>query len=216
MAVGLTVSGVWYSRDGGCLCGAQNLSAENLSPVQLNSAAGAPWLHVSSHSTLPPSPEASAVPTGIGGGGAREQPFGKHSLAAMPSCVGGGHGKRREWGVWSSRTHKTPAVGRNLSCRVKSTSLSLLFYFIFGILVPQPGLEPVPPALRARSLSHWTAREAPPRFSLFKVCRNCDYLSSRHPPTPHTWLTLSLFPTKLIWIHIPSLNVLLMALTSFN
>ena len=30
-----------------------------------------------------------------------------------------------------------------------------------GILVPQPGIEPVPPALEARSLTHWTTREVP-------------------------------------------------------
>ena len=30
----------------------------------------------------------------------------------------------------------------------------------YGILVPQLGIEPVPPAVEARSLNHWTAREA--------------------------------------------------------
>ena len=30
-----------------------------------------------------------------------------------------------------------------------------------GILVSWPGIEPVPPALAARNLNHWTAREAP-------------------------------------------------------
>ena len=30
---------------------------------------------------------------------------------------------------------------------------------LVGILVPQPGVEPVPPAVEARSLNHWTARE---------------------------------------------------------
>ena len=40
------------------------------------------------------------------------------------------------------------------------------FYFIFwlyctacGILVPQPGIEPVSPAVEAQSLNHWTARK---------------------------------------------------------
>ena len=49
----------------------------------------------------------------------------------------------------------------------------VLFYFIFylliflashvacGILVPQPGMEPEPHAVGARSLNHWTAREVP-------------------------------------------------------
>ena len=29
------------------------------------------------------------------------------------------------------------------------------------ILVPQPGIEPVPPAVEVWSLNHWTAREIP-------------------------------------------------------
>ena len=33
-----------------------------------------------------------------------------------------------------------------------------------GILVPWPGIEPVPPALEAWSPSHWTAREFPTIF----------------------------------------------------
>ena len=30
---------------------------------------------------------------------------------------------------------------------------------VCGILVTQPGMEPVPPALEAQRLNHWTARE---------------------------------------------------------
>ena len=30
-----------------------------------------------------------------------------------------------------------------------------------GILVPSPGIEPVPPALGAWSLNHWASREVP-------------------------------------------------------
>ena len=45
----------------------------------------------------------------------------------------------------------------------------LLFFFFFfwpyhmacGLLVPQPGIEPVPPAVEAWSLNHWMAREVP-------------------------------------------------------
>ena len=36
-------------------------------------------------------------------------------------------------------------------------------------LVPQPGIEPRPAALGARSLNHWTTREMPLKFSL-KYC----------------------------------------------
>ena len=62
------------------------------------------------------------------------------------------------------------------------------FNFIFwlrcmscGMLVPRPGIEPVPPALGAQSLNHWTTREVPAvlflkldiirtRKSLLKIC----------------------------------------------
>ena len=43
-----------------------------------------------------------------------------------------------------------------------------LFFFFFWphcaacrILVPQPGIEPTPPAVEAQKLNHWTAREVP-------------------------------------------------------
>ena len=32
---------------------------------------------------------------------------------------------------------------------------------VCGTLVLQPGIEPVPPAVEAQSLNHWTAREVP-------------------------------------------------------
>ena len=50
--------------------------------------------------------------------------------------------------------------------------LKLIFLFTFwpcGILVPQPEMEPVPPALETQSLNHWVAREVPPSF-LFWIC----------------------------------------------
>ena len=41
--------------------------------------------------------------------------------------------------------------------------LFLLFFFCWaaalGILLPRPGIEPEPPAVEVRSLSHWTARD---------------------------------------------------------
>ena len=46
-------------------------------------------------------------------------------------------------------------------------SISLFFFFFwphcaaYGIIVPQPGIEPSPPAVEAQSLTHWTARELP-------------------------------------------------------
>ena len=51
------------------------------------------------------------------------------------------------------------------------SKVSLSFFFFWpchtacGILVPRPGIEPVPPAVEARGLNHWTTREVPiPRF----------------------------------------------------
>ena len=47
------------------------------------------------------------------------------------------------------------------------TIFSQMFLFFWlhsvacGILVPQPGIKPVPSALGAQSLNHWTAREVP-------------------------------------------------------
>ena len=38
-----------------------------------------------------------------------------------------------------------------------------------GILVPRPGIKPVPPALGARSLNHWTAREVPNRVQVLDL-----------------------------------------------
>ena len=32
---------------------------------------------------------------------------------------------------------------------------------ICGILVPQPGIKPMPPAVEVWSLNHWTTREVP-------------------------------------------------------
>ena len=51
--------------------------------------------------------------------------------------------------------------------------LLLLFLFfgrtegLWGILVPQPGIEPMLPAVEARSPNHWTTREVPPKVLFF-------------------------------------------------
>ena len=47
---------------------------------------------------------------------------------------------------------------------VCSFSLKLFFWpccTTYGILVPRPRIEPMPPALEAWSFNHWTAREVP-------------------------------------------------------
>ena len=42
-----------------------------------------------------------------------------------------------------------------------------------GIIVPRPGIEPVPPAVEARSLNHWTTGEVPYVYNLKKL-PNCS------------------------------------------
>ena len=55
-----------------------------------------------------------------------------------------------------------------------------LFFFFFwsrctacGILVPQPGIELMPPAMEAWSPNHWTTKEFPGRHlnPAFKICK---------------------------------------------
>ena len=47
------------------------------------------------------------------------------------------------------------------------THQSVLFFFFWlcpvacGTFVPQPGIEPIPPAVGAQNLNQWTAREVP-------------------------------------------------------
>ena len=47
----------------------------------------------------------------------------------------------------------------------EGTCLILAFFFFFHktcyILLPQLGIEPMPPAVEAQSLNHWTTREVP-------------------------------------------------------
>ena len=57
-----------------------------------------------------------------------------------------------------------------------------LFLFLFwpchttcGVLVSQPGIEPMPPAVEAQSLNHWTAREVPTVTS-FRMLNNFSFL----------------------------------------
>ena len=47
-------------------------------------------------------------------------------------------------------------------CQVLVVACELLVEACMQDLVPQPGIEPGSPALRAQSLTHWTTREVPP------------------------------------------------------
>ena len=65
-----------------------------------------------------------------------------------------------------------------------------------SFLVPQPGIKPVPPAVEAWSLNHWTTREVPDirsnsvlilsAQSQHALHRTKDSVSSECPPTPET------------------------------
>ena len=46
-------------------------------------------------------------------------------------------------------------------------------YTAYGILVPQPGIEPIPLAMKARSPNHWTARETIGKVFFFKKLKKC-------------------------------------------
>ena len=78
-----------------------------------------------------------------------------------------------------------------------------------GILVPQPGVEPTPPAVEAQCPNHWTTREDPLRgFLKVKVAQSCLTLCNPTDCTIHgtilarilEWVAYSLlhgiFPTQ--------------------
>ena len=73
-----------------------------------------------------------------------------------------------------SRRRKT---GRELGWQVSLISGLFFFFLNFwphpaaacGILVPCPEIEPLPPALEAPSLKHWTSREVPGSFPLLQT-----------------------------------------------
>ena len=46
----------------------------------------------------------------------------------------------------------------------------MLCHAAFGIIGPWPGIEPMPPAVEAQSLDHWTAREVP-TLGFLKICQ---------------------------------------------
>ena len=72
--------------------------------------------------------------------------------------------------AWNQTYSHPPSKIANFSL---SHFLSFFLFFFFWshhaacwILVPQPGDEPVPPAVEVRSPNHWTTREFP-NFSFF-------------------------------------------------
>ncbi|XP_057560751.1 WD repeat-containing protein 82 isoform X1 [Hippopotamus amphibius kiboko] len=61
---------------------------------------------------------------------------------------------------------------------VKTAACGIFVAACMWDLVPQPGIEPRPPALGVRSLTHWTTREVPPisRVKETKVLGDTHYL----------------------------------------
>ena len=69
-------------------------------------------------------------------------------------------------------------VEKNRSCILFICLFVYLFIFRLhcvacGILAPRPGIEPMPPALGAQSLNHWTTREVPAFFFLNGGTEGC-------------------------------------------
>ena len=87
-------------------------------------------------------------------------------------------------------------------CRDLTALTGLFFFFSFflsfslflsfrpccavcGILVLQPGIEPMSPALGAQSLNHWTAREVPTLTVLYLIFKFLNYISLSYESTAH-------------------------------
>ena len=75
----------------------------------------------------------------------------------------------------------TPSLPRPPPIHPPAPLYFIIYLFIYfwprclacGILVPQPGIQPVPPAVEAWSLNHWTAREVPSPPLLNVKCFPC-------------------------------------------
>ena len=82
--------------------------------------------------------------------------------------------------------------------------LGLLLHFFFWpcpvscrISVPWPGIEPMPPAVEAQSLNHWTAREV--LLMHFSYCEWCCYEQG--------WTNISLRPYfQFFWVYTQKWN----------
>ena len=79
------------------------------------------------------------------------------------------------------------------SLTIKTFTANIFFFWprhaACGILVPRPGMEPVPPAVEARSLNRWTTREVP--ANTVWLCMPCNLCASI--------MSVSCFP-KLIFV----------------
>ena len=98
-----------------------------------------------------------------------------------------------------------------------------LFFFLrhralCGILVPRPGIEPAPLAVKARSPNHWTTREVPGRFwlaSQSNILWSCTSVAVVHSgynnfvvlirtiQFSHDLLSISNYHCQITWKHAP-------------
>ena len=82
------------------------------------------------------------------------------------------------------------------------------------ILVPQPGIEPMPSAVEARNLNHWTAREVPEPNSLFQSLKGHKWKLLVPPCLTSSALDLPTFSRLSFYNLFPPLLFLLIDLTS--
>ena len=80
--------------------------------------------------------------------------------------------------TWMNFT-ETKMSKRSQIAKITQSMIPFFFFFFWlhhtacRIFVPQPGIEPVPPAVEVRGLNHWTAREAQcmnPFIRRFNLC----------------------------------------------
>ena len=86
-----------------------------------------------------------------------------------------------------------------------------------GILIPRPGIEPVPPAVEVWCLNQWTAREVLDFFFFFKFlsppCQHMSFSSSllgwnKHPVAPLSSLIALFLLSTLSWGGMFFINIL--------
>ena len=99
------------------------------------------------------------------------------------------HGQRSLVG-YSPQGHKelgmTEWLTYTRACALLKGVSALDLSGMWGLL-PQPGIEPGPPALAARSLSHWTAREVPRDWDEAQFRGTPSFAS----PGPYTWCVMA-------------------------
>ena len=101
-----------------------------------------------------------------------------------------------------AKLHSAALAPANLSDRIQTLSLPVSlhtshpdFLFSFGLrhvacrlLVPWPGIEPLPPAFEGQSPNHWTTKEVPYSFFLILPWLHCNFPCHRAfvQPPPFT------------------------------